>query len=290
MTIKDIADACGVSVSTVSRVLNKHPDVSRAVRERVMEAVKTLHYVPNNGARDLVRSSSDAVGVVVRGMGNLFFSDIIKTVSSELDSCGLTMVLRYLDSDGDEVEAGALLQREKKLRGLIFLGGRFDYTPEEMHRVSVPYVCCSYTNRFGTLDGANVEIVEKAGLENNYIFGGTVAENEAVRDSYVPRALYESDGRLRRAVDTLVDGTVETDDGLREIHRSLLDGTNWQRPDNYFVLRDFESYREARIRALTDWKDRLAFGGKCLRNVAAAGHFSSDRSIREYAENIWMLE
>ena len=255
-----------------------------------MEAVKTLHYVPNNGARDLVRSSSDAVGVVVRGMGNLFFSDIIKTISSELDGCGLTMVLRYLDSDGDEVEAGALLQREKKLRGLIFLGGRFDYTPEEMHRVSVPYVCCSYTNRFGTLDGANVEIVEKAGLENNYIFGGTVAENEAVRDSYVPRALYESDGRLRRAVDTLVDGTVETDDGLREIHRSLLDGTNWQRPDNYFVLRDFESYREARIRALTDWKDRLSFGGKCLRNVAAAGHFSSDRSIREYAENIWMLE
>lgn len=152
MTIKDIADACGVSVSTVSRVLNKHPDVSRAVRQRVMEAVETLHYVPNNGARDLVRSSSDAVGVVVRGMGNLFFSDIIKTVSSELDSCGLTMVLRYLDSDGDEVEAGALLQREKKLRGLIFLGGRFDYTPEEMHRVSVPYVCCSYTNRFGTLD------------------------------------------------------------------------------------------------------------------------------------------
>ena len=141
----------------------------------------------------------------------------------------------------------------------------------------------------GTLDGANVEIVAKAGLENNYIFGGTVDENNAARGSYRPRELYENDWRLRRALDTLVDGTVESDDDLREIYHALLDGTGWHSPDNYYVLRDFESYREARLRALTDWKDRAAFGKKCLRNVAAAGHFSSDRSIREYAENIWML-
>ena len=141
----------------------------------------------------------------------------------------------------------------------------------------------------GTLDGANVEIVEKAGLENNYIFGGTVNENNAVRGSYHPRSLYEGDWRIHRAVDTLVDGTVESDDDLREIYYALLDGTGWHPADNYFVLRDFESYRDARLRALTDWKDRIAFGKKCLRNVAAAGHFSSDRSIREYAETIWML-
>ena len=141
----------------------------------------------------------------------------------------------------------------------------------------------------GTLDGANVEIVAKAGLENNYIFGGTVDENNAARGSYRPRELYENDWRLRRALDTLVDGTVESDDDLREIYHALLDGTGWHSPDNYYVLRDFESYRDARLRALTDWKDRAAFGKKCLRNVAAAGHFSSDRSIREYAENIWML-
>ncbi len=141
----------------------------------------------------------------------------------------------------------------------------------------------------GTMDGANVEIVEKAGRENNYIFGGTVEENRAIRSAYSPRTLYESDPRLRRALDTLVDGTVATDDDLREIFGSLLDGTDWQSPDNYFVLRDFESYRTARLRALSDWKDRVAFGRKCLENVAAAGHFSSDRSIREYAENIWQL-
>ena len=152
MTIKDIARECGVSVSTVSRVLNKHPDVSDPVRRKVMRVVEERGYIPNNSARDLVRSSSDAVGVIVRGTGNLFFSSVIKTISRELEARGYTMVLHFLDTDADEVKAGAVLEREKKLRGLIFLGGRFDYSPSELSLVNVPYVCCSYTNYFGSLD------------------------------------------------------------------------------------------------------------------------------------------
>jgi len=152
MTIKDIARACGISVSTVSRVLNNHPDVSPAVRQRVLDAVEMHGYIPNNSARDLVRGSSDSVGVVVRGTGNLFFADMLKTVSSALDDRGYTMVLHFLRSDADEVKAGAILEREKKLRGLIFLGGRFDYIPAELAMIGVPYVCCSYTNEFGSLD------------------------------------------------------------------------------------------------------------------------------------------
>ena len=132
MTIKDIARACGVSVSTVSRVLNEHPDVSEPVRRRVMDTVQRLGYVPNNSARDLVRSSSDAIGVVVRGTGNLFFADMLKTIAREIDSRGYTMVPRFIDTDADEVKAGAILEREKKLRGLLFLGGRFDYSPAEL--------------------------------------------------------------------------------------------------------------------------------------------------------------
>lgn len=151
MTIKDIAKLCGVSVSTVSRVLNNRPDVSEAVRRRVLAAVEAEGYIPNNGARTLVSSCSDAIGVVVRGTGNLFFSEILKTVSFEIERRGYTMVLHYIDSDADEVKAGAILEREKKLRGLLFLGGRFDYTPAELALIGVPYVCCSYTNYFGTL-------------------------------------------------------------------------------------------------------------------------------------------
>ena len=152
MTIKDIARACGVSVSTVSRVLNNHPDVREAVRSQVLQEVERSGYIPNNSARDLVRSRSDAVGVVVRGTGNLFFSDMLKTISGELEQRGYTMVLHFIDSDADEVKAGAILEREKKLRGLLFLGGRFDYSPAELGLIGVPYVCCSYTNSFGSLN------------------------------------------------------------------------------------------------------------------------------------------
>ncbi|MDD6032961.1 MAG: LacI family DNA-binding transcriptional regulator [Oscillospiraceae bacterium] len=151
MTIKDLARACGVSVSTVSRVLNNRPDVSDRVRSRVLAMVESVGYIPNGSARDLVRSRSDAIGVVVRGGGNLFFADVLKTVSREIDAGGYTMVLRQIGSDDDEVIQGAALEREKKLRGIIFLGGRFDYTPSELGPLGVPYVCCSYTNRFGSL-------------------------------------------------------------------------------------------------------------------------------------------
>ena len=141
----------------------------------------------------------------------------------------------------------------------------------------------------GTLDGANVEIVQLAGEENNYIFGGTVEENIAARDTYDPRTLYKSDEHIRRAVDTLIDGTVPTDEDQKELYNAILYGTSWHKPDNYFILRDFTSYREARLRALCDWRDRESFGKKCLENIAAAGHFSSDRAIREYAQRIWNL-
>jgi len=151
MTIKDIAKTCNVSISTVSRVLNNRPDVSESVRQKVLAVVESQGYIPNNSARDLVRSSSDAIGVVVRGMGNLFFSNLLKTISKEIENCGYTMVIHFIDSDADEVKAGAILEREKKLLGIVFLGGRFDYTPAELALIGVPYVCCSYTNRFGSL-------------------------------------------------------------------------------------------------------------------------------------------
>ena len=141
----------------------------------------------------------------------------------------------------------------------------------------------------GTMDGATVEIVSRAGEENNYIFGARVEEINALRPNYDPKAIFDSDWRVRRAVNALVDGTVDTDNDQRELFNSLLYGESWQRPDNYFVLQDFESYRDARLRALRDWNDRIAFAKKCLYNVAAAGYFSSDRAVGQYADLIWNL-
>ena len=142
----------------------------------------------------------------------------------------------------------------------------------------------------GTLDGANVEIVKEAGMENNYIFGKTVQEINACKDSYYSRGIYDSNSRLHRAIDTLIDGTVPTDDAQRELYHALLDGTSWHKADHYFLLLDYESYMDAKLQANKDYADRLAFGRKCLMNVASGAKFSSDRTIRQYAEEIWHIQ
>ncbi len=142
----------------------------------------------------------------------------------------------------------------------------------------------------GTLDGANVEIVKEAGMENNYIFGATVADINAVKDSYHARGIYDTNPRLRRAIDTLVDGTVPTDDDQRELFHALLDGTHWHRADHYFLLLDYASYLDAKLQANRDYADRLNFGRKCLMNIASGAKFSSDRTIAQYAQEIWHIE
>lgn len=142
----------------------------------------------------------------------------------------------------------------------------------------------------GTLDGANVEIAQEAGMDNEYIFGHTVQEINNAKDSYCARSIYNTDSHLHRAIDTLVDGTVPTDDAQKELHHALLDGASWHKADNYFVLLDYASYMDAKLRVNRDYADRLTFGRKCLENVASGSKFSSDRTIRQYADEIWHIK
>ena len=137
----------------------------------------------------------------------------------------------------------------------------------------------------GTLDGANVEIAEEAGAENEYIFGATVDQINAIKGSYNPRKIYDENADLRRALNTLVDGTVPTDDGMRNLFEQVVNGS-----DQYYLLLDYASYVEAKLQANRDYADRMAFGRKCLVNVASAAKFSSDRTIRQYAEEIWHIK
>ncbi len=143
----------------------------------------------------------------------------------------------------------------------------------------------------GTLDGANVEIVEEAGLENNYIFGATVEDLENIKDTYNPNDLYNDHKRLQQIVDTLIDGTFDDDDTgmFRELYNALLVGESWHEPDNYFILKDFDAYVEAQKRVDDDYKDRLGWAKKAWLNICGAGKFSSDRTIKEYAKDIWHI-
>ncbi|MBQ8291696.1 MAG: glycogen/starch/alpha-glucan family phosphorylase [Clostridia bacterium] len=143
------------------------------------------------------------------------------------------------------------------------------------------------TVTLGTLDGANVEICEEAGQENNYIFGATAREAELVKRAYDPSKVLEKNPALKKAVDSLVDGTF-TDDGtgmLKAVHESLLCGAE---ADRYLVLYDFDSYVKAKLSANREYGTE-AFTTKCLENMANAGKFSADRSVKEYAKLIWEL-
>lgn len=145
----------------------------------------------------------------------------------------------------------------------------------------------------GTYDGANIEIAECAGEENEYIFGARVEDIEKLKkDGYNPKALYDANPELKKVVDTLIDGTFD-DDGaegegsFKELHDSLLKDSSWQEADHYFLMYDLPLYVEAKIKANADYANRKEFGKKCLKNVANAGKFSSDRAIIEYANDIW---
>ena len=148
----------------------------------------------------------------------------------------------------------------------------------------------------GTYDGANVEIAQQAGEENEYIFGGRVEDiNRLKRDGYDARALYNSNPMIKRVVDTLIDGTFSdngaTGEGsFAELHNALINGTNWHHADHYYLLYDLQDYVAKKLQANNDYKDRISFGKKCLKNVAHCGIFSSDRTILQYASEIWKVK
>ncbi len=143
----------------------------------------------------------------------------------------------------------------------------------------------------GTMDGANIEIVEQAGEENNYIFGATVEDIRKIQKEYDPNILYQKEPRIKAVVDTLIDGTFD-DEGtgmFQELYDAILKGASWHKPDHYYLLLDFLPYCDAKLRANADYRNRLSFTKKCFANTVHAGRFSSDRTIQEYAKKIWGL-
>ena len=144
----------------------------------------------------------------------------------------------------------------------------------------------------GTLDGANVEILEAVGDENAYIFGAKEEELPELRKNYQPREAYETVPGLKRVLDAFVDGTL--DDGgsgdFHDLRGSLLDGTSWEPADVYYLLGDFADYRETRDRMAEDYRDQAAWARMCWVNMCQSGRFSSDRTISDYAEHVWKIE
>lgn len=149
----------------------------------------------------------------------------------------------------------------------------------------------------GTYDGANIEIAQEAGEKNNYIFGAKIEELEKIMPAYDPRKILFGNEKICRVLDKLIDGSF-SDGGVssneegsfKELYKALTDGASWHVPDHYYVLGDLESYVEAKLKANREYKDELKFAKKCWLNMCNAGKFSSDRTINDYAENIWNIK
>ena len=145
----------------------------------------------------------------------------------------------------------------------------------------------------GTLDGANIEIVEEAGAENAFIFGLTSDEIFQIEQShsYNPRKFLDRNPHLAKALNQLVDGTYDpTGQVFKELYDSLVYGIEGQRPDVYYVLADFDAYAAAQEKVAEAYADRRSWAKKTLLNIARSGKFSSDRTIEDYVRDIWKLE
>ena len=144
----------------------------------------------------------------------------------------------------------------------------------------------------GTLDGANIEIFDHAGEENNYRFGATVEELNEIMDTYNPVEYYSKDSDIKDVVDSLVSGEFKDNNTYMflDIYNELINPQNGQRGDSYFLLKDFKSYAKAHEKINKEYRDRLEWSRKCLKNIANAGFFSSDRTILDYANDIWKID
>ena len=152
LTIKDIARLCKVSISTVSRAINNDPTINRKTRDRILQIVRQYHYIPNNSARNLRMTDSNTIALLVKGIGNPFFQEMITCIEKCLRKGSYSFLFHSLREEEDTVAAAAQLVKERRLKGIIFLGGRMSYPEEELKQVPVPTVLCS------------VAVEEEAGL------------------------------------------------------------------------------------------------------------------------------
>lgn len=143
MTIKDIARISGFGVSTVSRALNGHADISDATKRKIEEVVKANNFVPNSNAKSLKQASSDNILIIINGTQNMFFNQLVERIQHELDMRGMKAVFHYLDERETEIVEATRLVTEQKPLGVIFLGGNAAHFKTHFQKINVPSVLCT---------------------------------------------------------------------------------------------------------------------------------------------------
>lgn len=165
ITIKDIAKQCGVGISTVSRAINNHPDINPETRKMIMQVIEETGFIPNNSARNLKRTDAKCIAVLVKGITNPFFSSMIQIIEEETQRNRYALVLRHVEAHEDEVDVALELEKEKRLRGIVFLGGRFTHSEEKIGKLNVPFIFSTIgvdiSDRIGKAEFSNIAVDDR---------------------------------------------------------------------------------------------------------------------------------
>lgn len=163
ITIKDIANICGVGVTTVSRAINNHPDINKETKDKIMAVIEEYNYVPNNSARNLKRQESNTIAVLIKGINNPFFSPMITVFEQAVQEKKFTFFLQRVEEGQDEVDVAIALAKEKRLKGIIFLGGYFSHARGKLEQLDVPFVLStiSLQSSEDTMEYASVSVDDR---------------------------------------------------------------------------------------------------------------------------------
>ena len=207
ITIKDIAKEAKVAVSTVSRVINNHPDVSEKTKIKVLEIIKKRNFIPNSNAKHLKQQNTNTIGIFVKGTFNFLFQSILEKMQPLIEELGYLTVINYLDEEFNEVEQAIIFCNEKKPQGIIFLGGNLNNFKDNFSKINIPSILVTNTARelnyynlssVSTNDKKAVEFainyLIKKGHRNIGIIGGNADSSNIsqIRLDGIKKALYEN--------------------------------------------------------------------------------------------------
>ncbi len=285
ITIKDIARICGVGVSTVSRAINNHPDINPSTKKAIMDTIAQYGYIPNNSARNLKRTDAKCIAILVKGLTNPFFAGMLRIVEEEVERRRYSLVLRHVEYSQDEVEVALELIKEKRLRGIIFLGGHFEHSADKLSKITIPFIiatagCIPGSMSRNLYSSFTVDDEKEGYLMTKYLLGQGHKKIAilAAEDSN------ESVGRLRLSgyMRALKESGIEADD---ELICPMKDDIEYYSMENGYVVAEELLKKRKDVTAIFAISDVLAIGacraikdmGKRIpQDIAVAGYDGID--------------
>lgn len=277
ITITDIAKMCGVGVTTVSRAINNHPDINQETKAMIMKVIKDNHYVPNNSARNLKRSASKTIAVLIKGITNPFFNRMIKVFENGIKRNKYSFIIQRVDDKQDELDVAIELEKEKRLKGIIFLGGYFSHSQEKLNQLNVPFVLSTIAMT-EEIDSMKYSFVSVDDYKESYKMVDYLCKQGHRRIAIITANMDDvSIGKLRYDgyVQALMDNGIEIDESLVRCMKDDLESYSME--NGYVVTKELlESKVE--FTALYALSDSLAIGA-CKALIEAGKRIPDDYSV-----------